>query len=884
MLRITMSKSASGAKQYYSDPYYSEGKSLDTYYSEKEHIMGTWGGKGAEKLGLTGDIDKEDFSNLCDNINPQTQEQLTARHNVDRRVGYDFTFDAGKSVSLAYAFGTDEEKHEIMAAFRDSVKESMTELEKSMQTRVRVLGQDSNRDTGNIAYGEFVHFTTRPVDGVPDPQLHAHCFTFNITHDQEEDKWKAGQFGEIKEYATYHEAMFHSILADKLQNIGYQVERNKNGFELKGVERETIEKFSRRTKQIEDFADKEGITSQKRKAAIGSITREAKQSNPDPEEVWQNWNSRLTEKERRAFSVLFDKSERQESQIKKTSKAIDAVQYSLDHHLERKSVSNEKEILTLAIKESIGEASHRDVQQALYSNKEVIWVGKDLTTKQALAEENSLIKTAFELKGKFKPINANYQFKNDTLTDEQKRAVSEALNTKDGILIISGKAGTGKTTLSTEINTGAKETGNRILPMAATNEAVDVLRKEGFTNAVTIAHYLLSKELQKEYAGAILQVDEGGLLSNKHANALFSRAKENNNRIIIIGDTAQHTSVERGDAMRVLQKYAGISTVWVTKVQRQQNKEYRNAAEAFSKGHTERAFKILDDMGAVHEYDDHNKRYDAVAEDYITSHDKGKNVLVVAPTHREGDSITAAIRDKLKLKDEHTHQTYQPLNLTMAEKSKIQNYEAGNFLIFHAGKDPGSVKEIEKTKGSVIHFRDGTTTTLDKARNFNVFSPHQKTVGKGEKIRLNGRVESMEGKQLFNGTLHEVKEHDHEGRIVLMNGATLPKNFGRFNHGYVSTSVGSQGKTVDKVIISQSAMSGRAANNTQTYVSMTRGRKEIAWYIDDKTDLLESASRSGNRISAIELREKVVQAKKRKRNIEMDEPKPKKDKDHGKAR
>ena len=62
-----------------------------------------------------------------------------------------------------------------------------------MKTRVRTGGQDGNRVTGNMVWGEFIHTTSRPVDGIPDPQLHAHVFVFNSTWDQEENRWKAGQ-------------------------------------------------------------------------------------------------------------------------------------------------------------------------------------------------------------------------------------------------------------------------------------------------------------------------------------------------------------------------------------------------------------------------------------------------------------------------------------------------------------------------------------------------------------------------------------------------------------------------------------------------------------------------------------------------------------------
>ena len=122
-----------------------------------------------------------------------------------------------KSVSLLYATTRDER---ILDAFRDAVDGTMHDMEAEMLTRVRKGGKNENRLTGNMAWGEFVHFTSRPVDGVPDPHLHAHCFVFNTTFDQKEEPWKAGQFRDLKRDAPYFEAVFHSHLAGRLSDLG----------------------------------------------------------------------------------------------------------------------------------------------------------------------------------------------------------------------------------------------------------------------------------------------------------------------------------------------------------------------------------------------------------------------------------------------------------------------------------------------------------------------------------------------------------------------------------------------------------------------------------------------------------------------------------------
>src|ERR1700678_1112751 len=126
MIRISQQDSAAGAKRYYATA---------DYYSEGQELVGSWGGKGASRLGLSGAVDKLSFERLCDNLHPIPGEPLTVRTRSERRVGYDFTFSVPKSVSLLYALSGDQG---ILDAFRRAVDETMREMEAEMKTRIRV--------------------------------------------------------------------------------------------------------------------------------------------------------------------------------------------------------------------------------------------------------------------------------------------------------------------------------------------------------------------------------------------------------------------------------------------------------------------------------------------------------------------------------------------------------------------------------------------------------------------------------------------------------------------------------------------------------------------------------------------------------------------------
>lgn len=89
MLNVTAQRSPEAAKSYFAK---------SDYYAEGQEIVGQWAGKGAVLTGLFGQVDKRTFDLLCDNINPNTGEPLTPITRDNRRVGYDFTWSAPKSV------------------------------------------------------------------------------------------------------------------------------------------------------------------------------------------------------------------------------------------------------------------------------------------------------------------------------------------------------------------------------------------------------------------------------------------------------------------------------------------------------------------------------------------------------------------------------------------------------------------------------------------------------------------------------------------------------------------------------------------------------------------------------------------------------------------
>jgi ATP-dependent exoDNAse (exonuclease V) alpha subunit len=500
--------------------------------------------------------------------------------------------------------------------------------------------------------------------------------------------------------------------------------------------------------------------------------------------------------------------------------------------------------------------------------------GTVLTTKEAVKEERRLVELASEGKGKAAPINKNYVTQNEQLNAEQKQAVKHALSSKDRVIIIEGGAGTGKTTLMKELTQGCENAGKKVLAFAPSAEASrGVLQEEGFTKADTVAKLIQDKELQKQLKGNVLWIDEAGLLGNKQMNQVLELAKRQEARVILTGDTRQHTSVERGDALRIIMDKSKVKPARVTEIQRQRgNADYKTAVKLISDQKLEKGFEQLENMGAIKEITQASERHQELAREYSGLIKAKTSVLVVAPTHKESDLVTNHIRAELKnatvLKGkERTFTIHRNLSPTEAEKKDTTFYNAGQSVQFHQnakGFARGAVLDVvgKDDQGNVL-VQDSRKQEaapmplpLHEGKKFSVFEKAEIPIAKGDKIRITQNGFSSDKKRLNNGNIITVKGFDEAGNIVASGGQrnfVIDQNHRNFNYGYCTTSHSSQGKTVDHVLIAQSAMSFGASSREQFYVSASRGKTGISIYTDNKLELKEAIQRSGERRMASEV-------------------------------
>lgn len=889
MIRMFQTQSVKHAKEYFRDALVKS-----DYYVSDQELPGIWQGKLAERLGLDGFEMETAFIALCENRHPGTEQSLTPRTKENRRVGYDINFHCPKSVSVLHAFSQDDH---IVDAFRDSVTEVMKVIEGDTKTRVRTEGQNSDRKTEELAWAQFVHQTARPVMGqVPDPHLHSHCFVFNATYDAAEDRIKAGEFADIKRDMPFYQAMFHKKLADKLTDLGYAIRKTDKSFEIDGVPRKVIELFSKRTDEIGRIAKEKGITDAKDLDQLGARTRASKQKGRNMDELRQEWKRQIGELGEDGKSSAAVRFAPTSKNLELT--AQQCLDHAILHHFERASVVADRKMLESAYRYGIGArtANIEDITAAFKAESRIINVeekGRSMcTNKEVLGEEKRMVDLAVQGKGKMIPLYDDMpEIKQ---TGQQRTAIEHVLTTPNRVSIVRGAAGTGKTTILHEATKHIEAAGKQITLVAPTVQASRVVLKEeeGFEQANTVATLLKNKEMQKALKGQVLWVDEAGLLGTKDMLSLLEIATEQNAQLILGGDTRQHASVARGDALRVLNQYAKIPAAEVTKIYRQESEEYRSAVKDLAEGFVADGFAKLDKLGFIKSVDPSDTST-ALVEGYFETIKSGKTALVVCPTHAQGNDITQQIRNRMKQEGllgskEVDVVRLRDLRLTEAEKGDIRNYQDGQVIRFNQnvkGFPRGSTWTVDITDDEVSVINEKGEAKPLPIKSCGQYAVYEKTnigLSLHDKVVITAGCTDKDGKRLDNGSMLEVSKVTVAGEIELINKVSqnkyrIDKDFGCMNHAHCITSHASQGKTVDEVFIYQPSATFVATNAKQFYVSISRGRQKAHLYTDDKVELLQQVQGLGDRKSAIELtRSKSLSyAFERSQNIEP--PKQRKD-------
>ena len=846
--------------------YFREHLSAGDYYAQGHTVSGEWFGLAAEKLGLHGIVTEAEFLRLCEGRHPKTGRRLTQRLNTERRqngasvanrrVFYDFTISPPKSVSVV-ALMSD---FRIVAVHEQAVRAAMLELERLAETRVRIRGSAGSRATGNVIGAAFRHDTSRELD----PHLHTHCVLFNATFDSVEGRWKALQAVELFRAQKMAEQCYFHVLCRGLRKLGYAIEPTARNFEIKGVPDSVLSRFSKRRAQIDAEAKRQLAQQAKAEPLPAVRARVARESRPRkvPDSTAGRlrslWVDQLTKAEAKTLAAL-----PRESKPAPTDVAA-LLAWADEHVFERKAVATEYELLAAALARGRGlDYEPRALRDALRTCDYLREAGSPkLASRAALRCELEVVLAARDGRGVHAPFAPRFK-PAASVSEEQGQAIRHLLTSRDFITLFRGGAGTGKSFALREFHRGLIAASHPVLVLAPQRQQALDLTRDGLP-AETLATVLARSELPKR---AAVIVDEAGQIGGRDLRALVQLARRAGARLILSGDTRQHGSVTASDALRAIEAYGQLVPAEITTIRRQDPKRaasaaervqierYRTAVKAVAAGDASSSFAVLDRLGWVHEAGDAD-RHRRVAREFVAAQSKGESVLAVAPTWTEVHALNAAIRRELakagQLGTDTPLTTYQAVDSTSAQRRDPAFYRgdhAVHFVRRYGRYSRGEVcPVVDATEKGLVLLKNGrrSTMSLRYTDRIAIVRPVALAIAPGDRLQLKFNGRTVEGAWCANGELVTVRAVHPDGRLLVRTdtGAnkTLSPQQRVFNLGYAITSYGSQGKTVDTVLLSDAGQSA-ATNRNQWYVSISRGRKRALVFTAAKAALQADIAR-----------------------------------------
>ena len=878
MLTISKPLSAGQARTYHAREFAAQEQN---YWSRDQQGHSEWQGRLAEQWGLHGAVGSEHFARLSEGQHPETEAQLV-RHqtsktyegkygrevtSVEHRAGWDATFSAPKSVSLTALVGGDERVRE---AHRESVRVALGELER--YTQARIGNVHTPETTGKFIAATFEHDTARPVEGYAAPQLHTHAVIFNVT-ERENGQTRALQPQELFASQHYTTSVYRSELAARLQELGYELERGKHGQpEIKGYTKEYLEVSSPRREQIKDHLRELGIDGAGAAQVAAHRTRDRKDL-LSSEEVLQRHRELAAQHGHQAHRIVAQAREHGEQQRQRhvhspEQAAQRAVTYARDHVFERSAVEDRRDILEAALNRGMGQMTSAEVQQEFerrvqageFRAVERVGACPQYTTAAMLRMERETIGHMQEgnQRGYGDPmlvpgrIRIETEARHPELNAGQRQAVDQIFLSREQIVGLDGVAGTGKTTTLAVIREGAEWDGYKVEGFAPTSRAAQTLADAGIETMTLQAHLARGQRVdtgeQRLYV-----VDESSLASTKQMHEFVGRLHPND-RVLLVGDTRQHESVEAGRIFAQLQD-DGMKTVKLEEIVRQKDPELKQTVEQLAHGQVGEAVAGLERQGRIHEVKGHEERIAAIAKEYAKS---PENTLVVSPDNRSRAEINQAIHAELQAKgvigkEEHRTQVLVPRqDLTGADRTWAERYNVGDVLRYSRSSQETGIRKGEYARVKsvdapnnrlTVELKDGTERSYDPRRQqgVSVYRDEERAFSTGDRVQLTAPSRGLKAANRELGTVQGIGQ---DGRLSLkMDGGRElqldPRLHPHLDHGYAVTSHSSQGQTADRVLIHVDTELGAKdlLNNRMAYVAVSRGAYDAQLFTNDREKL-----------------------------------------------
>ena len=783
----------SGIAQYY------EHLGADDYYTEGGEPPGEWHGRMSGAIGLSGYVSPGQLQRLFEGYDPETGDALASNSGMQHKAGWDCTFSAPKSVSVAWGLAEPELQKHIADAHDAAVRAGLDYLEK---TAFSSRDRDGGQPLQGIIAATFQHSTSREQD----PQLHSHCAIANLGL-RDDGSVCALDFDSRWKMAAG--AVYRAELAKRMQELGFKVERDAKSFKLSAIPDGLCRQFSKRRKQIESHLAKHGYDSAKAANVAALATRKSKES-PDRGILQMTWPR---EAEEAGYSLETIKA------MLTPGQAFECVQPKLDIPSIISALTQQESTFTrqqleaaIAIEaQGIHGASEisgiveRAVQQGL-ANQELDGLvqlespeGKQksrrkfevFTTREMLQLEQEAIAAAVDRRGDRRHVVSADAKLFVGLSGEQVKAVQHITYESGAIACVRGLAGTGKSHMLGKARQAWENAGFDVIGCALAGKAADGLQRGSGIKSQTLHSLLADLDTGSRVLSenSVVVMDEAGMVGTRQIHRLLTHVNQSCAKLVMVGDHQQLQPIDAGGLFRRISDDVGYAEL--NDIRRQTNESDRETIKRLIGGDAIDTIQRLSDAGQLRvEMDD--QVAEAMVDDWLANRDPltpGES-LMLAGTRAEVRELNRLARSQLAEKG-HLHS-----EITIETARGDREFSVGDRIIF--------------------------------GRNNRALGVKNGQLGTVESWHLDPR----------GGNLEMTVRLDTGVAVILD-----PAEYGHLDHGYAMSVHKSQGVTADNVTV---LISESMTDQEWSYVAMSRHRRRLRVFVPEGLDevLAQSMGRS----------------------------------------
>lgn len=642
----------------------------DEYYAKDGD--GVWWSTGETIVRNGAAIDRQSFRDLCAGIDPRTGNALVRGAGASHNAGTDIVMTPGKSVSVLWMAGDAERRGIIEAAHRKAVSRALQLIVDEEMVVVRSgAGGAIRHKPADLIVGRFDHFTTREGD----PNLHTHCVVMNVAGSPAEAL--SGRY-RYKHLTTDPEQVFKlqrmigaayraELAAELAQHLGVEFrEAGQGQWEIAGISQELLDRFSKRSAQIEDYAGSGASPAQREIAALA--TRKGKDQVPTGDELEARWRAELA-------GLAVDPWQ----QMRAPASEIGRI--AAEPEIDPPELPGEGPVVRAASElfrhESVIE--RKDLLQRAFELAGLAGLSPDTVEAElaALQDDGRLLRLDDEarpqrwttpaiaaceaamLRAAERPDERDWLAEAAVdaaltaaphLSGEQRDAV-RSVATRDGVVLIEAGAGTGKTTTAQALVDAAHRSGLKVVGLSPSWVAADELAASTGIAAQAIARW----RHDRAHGGGpplddrtLVILDEAGMVGMRDMETVLTAARDAGSKVVLVGDRRQLASVAGASALRAVADMIARSAA-MTEVRRQEVGWQKAATVVMARGDPEaglRAYAMHDRLELVSGSEAAQERTIAAWRELRQAH--GDDALIVTRRNDDAADLNRKARELLK--------------------------------------------------------------------------------------------------------------------------------------------------------------------------------------------------------------------------------------------